>query len=107
MRLSQHTVLVALTVEGLDLDACGIRAKEECEMEILQNRLLNEHDLAELLNVSVASVRRWRLLNQGPRYLKIHASVRYRQEDVSAWLESRPMRGGNARLPSVEQRKTA
>jgi predicted DNA-binding transcriptional regulator AlpA len=54
---------------------------------------LNEHDLARITGLSVASVRRWRLLRQGPKYLKIGAAVRYRPEDVSAWLESRPSGG--------------
>lgn len=56
--------------------------------------LLNEHDVALITGLSVASVRRWRLLKQGPRYLKIGAAVRYKAEDVSAWLESRPTGGG-------------
>ena len=38
-------------------------------------------------------VRRWRLLNQGPRFLKIGAAVRYRREDVDAWLDSVPTGG--------------
>ena len=52
--------------------------------------LLNERDVARLTSLSVATVRRWRLLGQGPRYIKIGAAVRYRQSDVAAWLESRP-----------------
>ncbi len=55
--------------------------------------LLNEHDVARLIGLSVASVRRWRLLKTGPKYLKIGAAVRYKPEDVSAWLESRPTGG--------------
>ncbi len=55
--------------------------------------LLNERDVARVTGLSVASVRRWRLLRQGPKYLKIGAAVRYKPEDVLAWLESRP-RGG-------------
>jgi predicted DNA-binding transcriptional regulator AlpA len=57
--------------------------------------LLNEHDLARITGLSVASVRRWRLLRQGPKYLKIGAAVRYKPEDISAWLESRPSGGGH------------
>jgi predicted DNA-binding transcriptional regulator AlpA len=57
--------------------------------------LLNEHDVARLTGLSVASVRRWRLFRQGPKYLKIGAAVRYKPEDISAWLESRPSGGGN------------
>lgn len=56
--------------------------------------LLNEYDVARITGLSVASVRRWRLLKQGPRYLKLGASVRYRPADVAAWIESRPTNGG-------------
>jgi predicted DNA-binding transcriptional regulator AlpA len=57
--------------------------------------LLNEHDVARITGLSVASVRRWRLLRQGPKYIKIGAAVRYKPEDISAWLESRPSGGGH------------
>ncbi len=55
--------------------------------------LLNEHDVARLTGLSVASVRRWRLFNSGPIFLKLGASVRYRPEDLQAWLASRPKGG--------------
>ena len=58
--------------------------------------LLNEHQVAGITGLSVASVRRWRLVGQGPAYLKIGAAVRYRPEDVADWIGSRP-RGGEAR----------
>lgn len=56
--------------------------------------LLTEHDVSRVTGLSLASVRRWRLLRQGPKYLKLGSAVRYRREDVSAWLESRPTGGG-------------
>jgi predicted DNA-binding transcriptional regulator AlpA len=56
--------------------------------------LLNEHDVARITGLSVASVRRWRLHRQGPKYLKIGSAVRYTHEDVAAWLASRPTGGG-------------
>jgi predicted DNA-binding transcriptional regulator AlpA len=57
--------------------------------------LLNEFQVAALLNVSVATIRRWRLFRQGPKYLKIGAvSVRYKAEDLTAWLESCQTGGG-------------
>ena len=55
--------------------------------------LLNEHDVAHITSLSVASVRRWRLLRQWPKYLKIGAAVRYKPEDSTVWLESRPPGG--------------
>ena len=67
-------------------------------MGLLHNaieNLLNEHDVARITGLSVASVRRWRLLRKGPKYLKIGTAVRYKPEDISAWLETRPCGGGN------------
>ncbi len=57
--------------------------------------LLDEKQLAGALRISVASARRWRLIRQGPRFLKVGKSVRYRPEDVELWLESRPTGGEN------------
>jgi predicted DNA-binding transcriptional regulator AlpA len=56
--------------------------------------LLNERDIARITGMSLASVRRWRLLRQGPRATKIGSAVRYRPQDVKAWLDSRPTIGG-------------
>jgi predicted DNA-binding transcriptional regulator AlpA len=57
--------------------------------------LLNEFEVASLVGLSVASVRRWRLLRQGPKYVKIGAAVRYRPADLAAWLATRPTGGEN------------
>jgi hypothetical protein len=61
------------------------------------NELLTEHDVARITGMWVASVRRWRLLRQGPKYLKIGAAVRYKGEDLTSWLESRPTGGEQKR----------
>jgi predicted DNA-binding transcriptional regulator AlpA len=57
------------------------------------DNLLNEFDIARITGMSVATVRRWRLLRQGPKCLKLGSAVRYRPEDVFAWLASRPTGG--------------
>jgi predicted DNA-binding transcriptional regulator AlpA len=63
-------------------------------METVSNQpiqLLNEHAVASLLGVSVATVRRWRLLRQGPKFIRVGAaSVRYRPEDLAAYIEDCP-----------------
>ena len=48
--------------------------------------LLSEADIAKQIGVSLATVRRWRRERTGPPYVKIAASVRYRQEDVDAYV---------------------
>lgn len=59
------------------------------------DQLINEHDVARLTGMSVATVRRWRLFKRGPQYLKLGSAVRYKPSDVAAWLNSRP-HGGDA-----------
>jgi predicted DNA-binding transcriptional regulator AlpA len=73
-----------------------LRQKREREEQhrVFLDALLTEHHVADLTGLSVASVRRWRLLRQGPRYLKLGSAVRYQPEDVSKWLASRPSGGG-------------
>ncbi len=52
--------------------------------------IMDERQLAAYINISVATVRRWRLFRKGPKFMKIGASVRYRRDDVQLWLESCP-----------------
>ncbi len=63
--------------------------------------LLNEHYVARITGLCVASVRRWRLLKTGPRVIKIGAACRYRREDLAAWLDSRPTIGGRDQRQEV------
>lgn len=52
--------------------------------------MLNDHQVAKYLNMSVASVRRWRMFRKGPKFVKIGSAVRYRRGDVETWLNSCP-----------------
>jgi predicted DNA-binding transcriptional regulator AlpA len=62
--------------------------------------LLNEREVARRLGVSVATTRRWRMEGQGPRYVKVSKSaVRYRPEDLRAYLDARPTGGATAQRP--------
>jgi len=56
--------------------------------------LMTEDEVSKRLNVSVASLRRWRLLRRGPLFIKVGSLVRYRPEDLEAWLSAQPT-GGN------------
>lgn len=50
--------------------------------------LLDEREVARITGMSVATVRRWRLLRRGPDFLKFGNAVRYDPRDVATWLES-------------------
>jgi predicted DNA-binding transcriptional regulator AlpA len=52
--------------------------------------MMNEHEVADFLKMSVGSIRRWRLFRTGPKFVKIGSAVRYRREDLEVWLKSCP-----------------
>lgn len=67
--------------------------------------LLTEQELAKQLSVSLASVRRWRINGRGPLFVKVGASVRYRPEEVEAWLGELPTGGSDSfRSPNAVAR---
>jgi hypothetical protein len=59
------------------------------------SNLMTEEEVSKRLSVSLASLRRWRLLQKGPIFVKIGSLVRYRPEDLESWLASLPT-GGSA-----------
>jgi len=65
-----------------------------------QQRLLNEHEVADSCSISVLTLRKWRSQKRGPEFVKIGALVRYRPEDVDAWIAAQKSAG-------VEQREVA
>ena len=50
--------------------------------------LLDTSELADLLTNKSNTIEGWRIKGVGPRYIKIGRLVRYRIEDVEAWLEA-------------------
>ena len=60
--------------------------------------LLNEIQVSEKIQVSLACLRRWRLRGEGPPYVKVGPLVRYRPEAIEQWLNGLPT-GGNGRRP--------
>lgn len=75
----------------------GRRASSSCSRSIKRilcynitmQPLLKEKEVAKLLNMSVATIRKWRCCGQGPRFVKIAHSIRYRSEDVQAFMEGK------------------
>lgn len=50
-------------------------------------RLLSMRELADLVGVSYATVRQWRARGSGPRGIRVGRHVRFRPDDIDAWLE--------------------
>lgn len=50
--------------------------------------------VADYLNISLSTVRRWRLTGGGPRWIRIGGCVRYPASDLAAYLSQVSSGGG-------------
>ena len=67
--------------------------------------LLNETQVSERLQVSLACLRKWRLHGRGPQFVKVGPLVRYRPAAIEQWVEELPT-GGNGRRPIIRSNMT-
>jgi len=51
-------------------------------------RALTEREVAEMLGLSVATLRAWRHRGKGPRFLRLGRSVRYLSSDLDAFVRA-------------------
>jgi hypothetical protein len=56
--------------------------------------LMTERQVSKQIQVSLAALRKWRVERRGPRFVKVGALVRYRPDDLTAWMEALPTGGG-------------
>jgi predicted DNA-binding transcriptional regulator AlpA len=56
---------------------------------------LTELEVSQKTKISLATLRRWRLENRGPRYRKFGSLVRYNEDDLNDWMDAQPS-GGSA-----------
>jgi predicted DNA-binding transcriptional regulator AlpA len=51
--------------------------------------LLTTHQAAERIGWAANTLEKKRVYGEGPRFLKLGRSVRYREEDLEDWIEAR------------------
>jgi excisionase family DNA binding protein len=59
-----------------------------------RERLLSPDDLAAYLSVPLKTIYRWRYRGEGPASYRVGRHVRYKLEDVEAWLRARREQDG-------------
>ena len=59
-----------------------------------QRRFVSELELEQLTGISRRTWQKRRLFKHGPRYYKIHGSIRYELEEVLAWIRTFAVTGG-------------
>lgn len=63
--------------------------------------LLNEHRTAELFDIKVSTLRKWRWSGDGPEFIKIGAAVRYDPETLRAFIDAGRRRSTSERGGAV------
>jgi predicted DNA-binding transcriptional regulator AlpA len=63
----------------------------------MNSRFLTECEVSERTQISLATLRRWRLENRGPKYHKFGSLVRYGEEELNRWEQTQPTGGENVR----------
>jgi hypothetical protein len=48
--------------------------------------LLNEHEAADRLNLSVRTLQQWRWAKCGPDFIKLESAVRYSEADLETFI---------------------
>ena len=63
------------------------------------DRPLTTEEAAHVLHVSCSTLRRWRSMRMGPRYIrlgnKVGSAIRYRLADLLKWLDEQTVGGAN------------
>src|SRR5207237_8740678 len=75
------------------------RSRGEIIIEVciaMNSRFLTECEVSERTQISLATLRRWRLENRGPKYYKFGSLVRYGEEELTRWEQTQPTGGENA-----------
>ncbi|MFC1544602.1 helix-turn-helix transcriptional regulator [Gemmatimonadota bacterium] len=55
-----------------------------------ETQLFDEREVSQLLRLSVQTLRNWRCIGRGPKYLKINGyTVRYRAVDIQNFLSQK------------------
>jgi excisionase family DNA binding protein len=79
-----------MTIKVLTSDARGVAMADP------QTPLLTSEQLAEYLQVPLATIYRWAYAGTGPVGLRVGRHRRYRRADVESWLDAQRADHGDA-----------
>ena len=68
------------------------------------SKLLTPHEMAEYLGVKVSTIYQWTHIGYIP-HMKLGRFVRFKENDVLEWLDSKARKGRSQRLLEIELRK--
>jgi predicted DNA-binding transcriptional regulator AlpA len=78
--------MIAIEVKAMIMEATSIPTPTPL-IAPDPTRYVNEMEAAAILGYAVQTLRNWRGRSAGPPYVKRGRSIRYRREDLVAWME--------------------
>ncbi len=66
-------------------------AVQKSEVEPSKSIILTTPQAARYLGLAVSTLNKWRCFGDGPKFLKLGRAVRYRREDLDAFVMSRQL----------------
>lgn len=82
----------------------GSDSEHENDSNCVAPILHTEMQVSQLLQVSLARLRKWRVEKRGPQYIKVGTLVRYRRADVDQWVSSLPTGGTKPALDDAKHK---
>ena len=64
---------------------------KEITIKLRSRNMLSEGQVAELFEIPRSTLRCWRWQGKGPKYYKAGRTVKYRAEDIDAYLVGQPV----------------
>lgn len=65
--------------------------------------LIRETEVADIIGLSVRTVRAWRSQGEGPPFFHVGRSVRYNREHVIEWIDERTITRPQATLSAADK----
>lgn len=85
---------VSTAIQTVYVDAKNAVMRNQIEVCIaMSSQFLTESEVSDRTQISLATLRRWRLENRGPKYHKFGSLVRYGEEELTLWEQSQPSGG--------------
>jgi len=57
----------------------------------MKPNIMTTREAANYLGLAISTLNKWRCFGDGPKFLKLGRAIRYRQEDLDAFLMSRQL----------------
>lgn len=80
------------------LGTAGPGKARKAGKDIQMKPLLRETQVAEILAVSLSTVRAWRAKGNGPPFIKLGRAVRYRPEHLASWIDEQQQHGSTSEM---------